>query len=225
MIEEGNRMASVPKTLPVIESLREVFCCPNRKRVFSPQNWQKNIYLLVSIQSNTKYPNNMANWFVVFGAWQLQHSAGLLIILDVRLFWHKNFTLTLTVQYWRLKLNRYLLEWRGCLYWLDFASNSAKILGRCSACKVKQAPTQPSEMAWHSQGPSSRPLFFKWKRINLLYNFKRCQFQNRLWIAQTTALDFSNVRYFQLYAMYRGIATRIFKWTSRNKQTQKFQSQ
>ena len=39
MVEEGNQIASITVNKPITEFLTKMFCCPNSKRVFSPQNW------------------------------------------------------------------------------------------------------------------------------------------------------------------------------------------
>ena len=58
------------------------------------------------------------------------------------------------------------------------------VLGRCPASWVKQAPRQLSEMAWHCQGPSCRPLNFERQgenqdlRIILKYPYRSRQVLN-----------------------------------------------
>ena len=59
MIEEleKNQIVSVPVTLSENEYMRQTFCCPNRKQVFSPQKlyFLKNIKKYFVIQTENGY--------------------------------------------------------------------------------------------------------------------------------------------------------------------------
>ena len=105
MGKEWNKISFVPVTLPLTQFLREIFCSPNRKQVFSLQNWQQNIYQLIRIHPNTRYPNNMANSPALFG--ELKHSAGLKVMtskLGLRVMTYENFEIFLeqiTILEWK----------------------------------------------------------------------------------------------------------------------------
>ena len=70
----------------------------------------------------------------------------------------------------RLKFNRHLLEWFGCLlvYKLDFSRS------HCPACRVEQAHGQPSEICQWSPEQGALVVGHKRKRKNQLHSFKTC---------------------------------------------------
>ena len=87
-------MASV-SALPVIEFLRPIFCCPNRKVVFPPQNWQQNINQLARIHPNThvtRQINKIANCPVFLENFSIQQDWKLLSIKFWDNFWTDNYS-------------------------------------------------------------------------------------------------------------------------------------
>ena len=110
----GNRIASV-SALPVTEFLHKIFCCPNKKLLFSPKadsktsiSWSESIPML---DNSIIWQINLCFKFVG----ELQHSTGLKI-MTYEIFWDNfktdNYSDTKTLHYllWycvlRLKFNR-----------------------------------------------------------------------------------------------------------------------
>ena len=162
MIQEGNQLASFPVALPVTEFLNKMFCCLNRKEVFSAQKvaakhkragQNSSIPTLDSPMIWQIYMYFMEN-FSVQQDWKLWPMKIMRLLWDRHKFWYQHFMFTLKIFCSKIKLQQMAPGVIGLLMQARFLPEffhfqKKKKIDHCPVCWVGQAPRQPSKIAWH----------------------------------------------------------------------------